>query len=233
MVEGDSASSTTASDGVAMTDGLESAWPETVQVMPFGDSITEAPQYRGALVDLLADNGCDFDMVGTRNRFGETVGDADHEGYARWSAAELAEIAQDRAAKVEPDVVIVHAGTNDLAGGTSPEVTLERLATIVSELQSGSPGTVVIVAQIIPYESDTGEVARFNELVAAFVSEANTDEVNAGEDSAGQVVLVDVNTGFDLARHARDGIHPNDEGGRRLATTFYDALIALNGPCQR
>ncbi len=219
----DLSTSTTADPGVS-TPSTGPAIDDPVAIMAFGDSITEAPQYRAALVDRLTVDGCAFDMVGSRNRFDDEVADADHEGYARWSALELSDIARDRASDASPDIAIVHAGTNDLAGGVEPAIALERLERIVEELRSGAPGISVIVAQIIPYAADQGEVAIFNGLVADFVERTDA--------SAQRVVVADVFTGFVVDEHTRDGIHPNDEGGDRLAAVFDDALRSLGVPCR-
>ncbi len=192
--------------------------------MAFGDSITEGPHYRGALVRLLNERGCAYDMVGTRNRFSSAVGDADHQGYVGWKAEELVSVAGSTVAATSPDVVIVHAGTNDLAGGRRPANVVGHLDSIIAEIRGAQPEVDIIVAMIIPFQGDTGQVAEFNSLVALQVP---TWE----ETGPGRVVLANVYDGFDVNWHTRDGVHPNEAGGERLAIEFMKNLQVLYGGC--
>lgn len=163
-------------------------------------------------------------MVGTRNRFSEVLNDADHEGHERLRASELVGLAQDAAVATRPDVVIVHVGTNDLSAGVRPATVVGSIESIIFELRAGQPDVDIIVAQIIPYPTDSGEVAQYNSLISERLPAWN-------EAGVGRVLAADVNTGYDIDVHSRDGIHPNYVGGERMAGTFFTALEALYGAC--
>ncbi len=198
-------------------------WAGTARIQMIGDSITEAPQTRAALVDQLTERGCPFDMVGTRNRFADEVGDADHDGYEGFSTPQLLELSPDIVQAANPSIVLLHAGTNDLGGGIAPAEAADRMEEMVRTIQVSRPGVTVFVAEIIPLGGATVEVEAFNALLAT--------RLPALSDRRSPVVMVDHFTGFDLAVHSDDDVHPNDAGGARLGAAWADALEGTLGPC--
>jgi len=142
---------------------------ETVSIMPLGDSIT-AWAYRDRLAALLVLDGWNFDMVGSISGGATTDGgpgqdniDLDHEGHTGWSTLNILEGHPDEpdAGRLDewidgadPDVVLLHIGTNDLfrtEDGAKPIA--NRVRQIVDDIVEDRPDRLVLVAEIIPFES--------------------------------------------------------------------------------
>ncbi|MFC1573521.1 hypothetical protein ACFL6M_08000, partial [Candidatus Eisenbacteria bacterium] len=99
-------------------------------IMPLGDSITHGGQgyasYRYPLWFNLEQGGYDVDLVGDLDEiYGSspnltwypdyyTEFDRDHEGHWGWRTDEIADIIVGTVTSNEPDVVLVHLGTNDV-----------------------------------------------------------------------------------------------------------------------
>ncbi len=202
-------------------------------IMPVGDSITEAEgsqnSFRRLLWQQLAEAGFGPDFTGSRdgNRDGPSRDqdfDTEHEGHWGWRADQF--LANDRidqwAADYQPDVLVVHLGTNDLRRGQSIDSTTNEVADIVSRVRSANPAVRVFIAQIIP--TDTALVAQieaFNAAVPALASSLETAE--------SPVYVVDQFSGFDASLDTYDGIHPNDTGEAKMAAAWFASMsVALN-----
>ena len=100
---------------------------ETIQIMPLGDSITEGytdgslPEslkvgYRQTLwLELVSNGYTDFDFIGElSNGWAATPAfDTDHEGLGGWSSATLQEYVYQILELKEPDIILLHIGSND------------------------------------------------------------------------------------------------------------------------
>lgn len=198
-------------------------------IMAIGDSITSGSTgwatYRCYLNGALDDAGVSFEFVGRYSAphgggpYGcPIVFDEDHE--ALWGA-HIQHVIDDVTASVEvlqPDVALVHLGTNDLSHGQRPGETADELGSFVTGLQAVSPDITIMVAQIIPCDTPAGwcteAFSAFNDAVASFVG-LSTDESS--------VIVVDMETGFGLS-DLRDGLHPTDAGDEIMASRWMAAL---------
>ncbi|MEA2025027.1 MAG: SGNH/GDSL hydrolase family protein [Actinomycetota bacterium] len=198
-------------------------------IMAIGDSITSGSTgwatYRCYLNGALDDDEVSFDFVGRNSaphRGGPygcpTVFDEDHE--AMWGA-HIQDVVDDVTTSVgvlQPDVALVHLGTNDLSHGQGPAGTADELGSFVAGLQAVSPDITILVAQIIPCDTPavwcTEDLPAFNDAVASF----------AGLSTGGSsVIVVDMETGFDLS-DLRDALHPTDAGDEIMASRWMAAL---------
>lgn len=199
----------------------------SIRIMPLGDSITEASSgfgsYRYSLWQELTREGFALDFVGSMagtggERSTSEEFDSDHEGHPGWRADEVADKIEGWARSAQPDVVLVHLGTNDLAQGQPPSDVIQDLTTIVGRLRIVNPQLHILLAQIIPMRADgPPDVLKLNEGIAALAAETST--------LASPIESVDQFTGFDHAGMTWDGIHPNREGNRRLAIVWHKALL--------
>jgi lysophospholipase L1-like esterase len=206
-------------------------------IMPIGDSITQGAvgtaTYRCYLDGMLNDAGVAFDLVGSQSTpaYGTEYGcptafDQDHEGYWGGSISRVGSVATPSVEDLQPDVALIHLGTNDIYGGRDPAASASDLASLITELQGVSPDITILVAQIIPCDteqaiplyaglcSDEDVGPAFNDAIAAFTS-LSTDESS--------VIVVDMNTGFGLD-YLRDEWHPNDAGDQFIASRWMTAL---------
>lgn len=218
------------------------------RILPLGDSITQGGQdhasYRYALWFALASSGYDVDFVGTQTEiFGggtpnpgaypaySTSFDRDHEG--RWGQRTdqiLADVAGVVAA-TQPDLVLVHLGTNDIGqlGAAGVVAADTNLRSIFSVIRATRPGVDFLLSRIIPigpgtsYFANASQVGPLNAALGQIAADLDTP--------ASRVLLVDPNAGFDLPSMMQaDGLHPNAAGEAQLASVFRSALATLLSP---
>lgn len=112
----------------------------------------------------------------------------------------------------EPDLVLLQVGTNDLIHqNLSPAEAIEHVGNLVSEIQSIS-STPILVSTIAP-------VAERNE---AHVNPALVTEFNRLLYRTGwrNVQIVNAAGGLLITDLCSDGIHPSNDGYRKLATAW-------------
>ncbi|WP_236670858.1 SGNH/GDSL hydrolase family protein [Streptomyces sp. 7-21] len=201
---------------------------EPVRIMPLGDSITGSPGCWRALLwqDLVAAGHTAIDFVGTLPAQNCGIDhDGDNEGHAGIQAVDMANQNQlpPWLAATNPDIVMMHLGTNDVWGARSTQEILGAFTTLVGQMRDSNPEMEIIVAQIIPMApfncGDCGQrVQELNAALPAWAEEVSTD--------TSPVILVDQWTGFDTATDTYDGVHPNDSGNRKIADAWFPALDA-------
>ena len=198
-------------------------------IMPIGDSITSGETgwstYRCYLDGMLNDAGVSFDFVGSHSApyGGEpygcpTVFDEDHEGWWGFRVNEVIDGVTASVDVLQPDVALIHLGTNDLFYGEEPAQPVSELETFITGLQAVSPDIIILVAQVIPCDEPrtycSDGLPAFNDAVASFAS-MSTDESS--------VIVVDMETGFSLS-DLRDPWHPTDAGDEVIASRWMTAL---------
>ncbi|GAA4470606.1 hypothetical protein GCM10023170_087700 [Phytohabitans houttuyneae] len=204
-----------------------------VRVMPLGDSITAGPGcWRAYLWDRLQRSGyTDVDFVGTQSGGGCAVPlDPDHEGHGGFSATGIADQNQlpPWLSATNPDVVLMHLGTNDMWGGYIPtDNKITALTKLVGQMRANNPNMKIIVAQIIPMGANAcatcpADVIAYNNRIPAWAAGLTTAQ--------SPITVVDQWTGFNTATDTGDGVHPNDAGFQKMAERWYPALVrALGG----
>ena len=91
------------------------------------------------------------DFVGSlRSRHPRPDFDRDHEGHWGWRVDQVLEEVRDWVAAEEPDILLIHLGSNDLFQGQSVSSTLEELEELVDAVRESRPNAMFLVAQIIP-----------------------------------------------------------------------------------
>jgi lysophospholipase L1-like esterase len=118
-------------------------------------------------------------------------------------------------AATNPDIVIMHLGTNDMWGGQTPVSTvLAAYTTLVDQMRANNPTMKIIVAQILPMgppacTACTQAVINLNAAIPGWAADLTT--------SQSPIVVVDQWTGFNITTDTGDGVHPNDAGFRKMA----------------
>lgn len=180
-----------------------------LRILPLGDSITEgAPfTYRYAFAEALADQGVEFDMLGSRHDAGPYAAgwDTDHEGHSGWAIHDLDTRLDGWLADYTPDEVLLHIGTNDLAA--------------IAYGVYGGPhqGAFSYCGPTIPGAAIHDLQSRWNTDLAAIASELSTRQA--------PVRLVDMNTGFSPS-DLHDGLHPGEAASERMAEIFAESVLA-------
>ncbi len=199
---------------------------EPVRIMPLGDSITGSPGcWRAQLWDQLRNNGfTDVDFVGTQAPQGCGFDyDGEHEGHGGALVTTVADQNQlpPWLAATDPDVVLMHFGTNDVWSNRPTEAILAAYTTLVGQMRAQNPAVTVLVAQLIPMNPNGcaecgARVQALNAAIPAWAASVATEQ--------SRVVVVDQWTGFTTATDTYDGVHPNVAGDQKIATTWFPAL---------
>jgi lysophospholipase L1-like esterase len=208
---------TSASAQPSAPDPTGSVASTTLRIMPLGDSITVgvgSPGKNGYRTDLqrrLREAGMPVDFVGSQSE--GTVGDLDHEGHGGWTIERIAGIAGQRLAEYEPDVVLLHAGTNNITRSEDPVSAAAKLSDLIDVVHSRVPAAHVFVARIVgtAVKSETPANRAYNAMIPEIVRAKGP-----------KVHLVDQSTvtGLDIY----DAHHPNEFGYRKMAYNWYEAM---------
>ncbi|HFD87772.1 MAG TPA: hypothetical protein ENJ35_08880 [Gammaproteobacteria bacterium] len=206
------------------------------KIIPVGDSITQSnfehQSYRYQLWKKMVQQNIDFDLIGSQHTNsnqtatgtlpagtvqvpqpavtfnGQTIPfDPDHEGYWGATADEVLVFLKDALPALdEPDIALVHLGTNDVRDGQDNASTIADLKAVITALRGKNPRVIIMLAKIIP--TDTAAVEPLNTLIGGL---STMSTVNS------PVIIVDQYTGFDRIPDTFDGIHPNLSGENKLA----------------
>lgn len=205
-----------------------------VRIMPAGDSLTRGTiglardngGYRGPLWARLARSGRAADFVGAA-RSGPAAIDRDHESWDGITIDELAARLRADLPQHDPEIILLHVGTNDVIQRASPDVMHGRWGALLDGVAARAPRARLVVATLagvraanayrVSPESITAANARLRQLVA--------DRAARGQ----KVQLVDMQArvGKAAADFADDGLHPSDRGHAEMAEVWWQALDQL------
>jgi len=220
---------------VAALIGLRPATPTRAQtplkIMALGDSITGSPGcWRALLWNRLTANGLTgFLPVGTLSPAGCPNDNSWHEGHGGILAIGMANGNQlpPWLAATNPDVVLMHLGTNDSFNhNNTVDMILAAYTTLVGQMRANNPNMKILVAQIIPLYTATTQctdcyqrVVNLNNAIPGWAAGLNTAQ--------SPIIVVDQWTGFNTVTDTSDGIHPNDAGIQKIADKWYPVVAAL------
>jgi len=204
------------------------------RIMPLGDSLTydntyaddEKPRpssqragYRSHLWYMLKDANYTADFVGSQVA-GQGIKppfDPDNEGHPGWTSFDIAEKVYASLIIQQPDIVLLHAGTND---HTTAPSGIESILNQIDYYEENSGKTVrVIVALLMDRRDADGRIPIFNGRLKKLVD----SRIIKGDD----LLLVDMYNGARISNsHYVDPTHPDSFGYRRMAQVWFNALIA-------
>jgi acyl-CoA thioesterase I len=205
----------------------------SLRIMPLGDSITEGESghntYRRVLWQRLKGAGCSVDFVGTQ--YGVSSGyrnspsksppnadfDLDHEGHWDYSVNELLPFVASSVAATQPDIVLIHIGTNDVLAGQSASGIAGEISSLIATLRGGKSDLYIVLAKIIPAAPNTAGTAALNRQIDGIAARMNN--------TTSPVVVVDQASGYSTADNY-DGVHPAPSGEAKLGNRWADAVLA-------
>lgn len=214
-----------------------------VRILLLGDSITQADyahlSYRYWLWMKLIDTGVDFDFVGSMksNLSGDPVWpgymkhsfDRDHEGHWGWRTDQILNGAEgmengklsEWLLDYTPDIVLIHLGSNDIFEGRRYSDIFSDLKQIVETLRADNPNVIILVAKLIPtgYPVANRLIEDFNSGIDPLAAEISTP--------TSPVIVVDQFKDFNPAKNLFDNIHPNKRGEKKMAETWFNALMKV------
>ncbi|OAD41910.1 hypothetical protein LPB72_11520 [Hydrogenophaga crassostreae] len=205
----------------------------TLRIMPLGDSITEGESghntYRRVLWQRLKGAGCNVDFVGTK--YGVSAGyrnspsksppngdfDLDHEGHWDYQVNELLPFVASSVAAAQPDIILIHVGTNDVLAGQGASGIASEISTLINTLRAGKSDVYIVLAKIIPAASNTAGTAALNRQIDGIAARLSS--------TASPVVVVDQASGYSTADNY-DGVHPAPSGEAKLGNRWADTVLA-------
>lgn len=191
------------------------------KILPLGDSITDGfgvpGGYRIELFRLAMAADHDVTFVGDKQNGPDMVDGVsfprNHEGVSGETIQQIADRIPTPGLNDPPHIVLLHAGTNDM--WNTPAGAETRLGALIDELITEAPDALIVVSNIIPWPSMSGEVNTYNSALLPVVEE----RIDAGA----HVLFVDQFEGFPEGE-LDDGIHPDEAGYARMAGKWYDAI---------
>ncbi|MEK8169195.1 SGNH/GDSL hydrolase family protein [Streptomyces sp. M19] len=187
--------------------------------------------WRSELWNQLQDTGyTSVDFVGTLGPQGcGRPYDGDNEGHGGALVTQVADQNQlpGWLAATQPDIVVMHFGTNDVWSAVAPDRILAAYSTLVDQMRQSNPAMRILVAQIIPMNPTTcaecgSRVEALNALIPQWAASTTTE--------ASPVTVVDQWSGFSTSADTYDGVHPNATGDQKMAARWYPALTAQLEP---
>jgi lysophospholipase L1-like esterase len=206
-------------------------------VLPLGDSITEgcctAP-YGGYRIELFRQalaNRKSITFVGALTNGPDSVEGQSfpkrHEGHGGFTISGISGMITNNAlTNYHPHIVLLMIGTNDINGNVDINNAPTRLGTLIDDITTRSPSSLVVVASIIPSRTD-GTNQRFQAYNTSMRSLVQM-RATAGK----HVVFLDnyaaisKDSNYKTALLA-DNLHPNAAGYVILGQSFYGVIGGL------
>jgi lysophospholipase L1-like esterase len=131
--------------------------------------------------------------------------------------------------RTNPDIVMMHLGTNDVWSNRSPLEVTTAFSKLVDQIRSSKSSMKLLVAKIIPMNpsncNECGQrVVALNSAIGSWAAEKTT--------VSSPITVVDAWTGFNTATMTGYGVHPNDAGNKKLADVWYQPLASAIGGWQ-
>lgn len=214
------------------------------RVLCLGDSITQAnPGYRLYLYEMLKAGGYNVVMVGPQKEKAPDGGSLDHAGFGGYTIGPGPSKADEWSngkgnisagiesyLKSDPEVILLLIGTNEFfnIGKLQPDLNPnrdgpKRLAALVDKIHELKPDVKILVGSVLPVAWDANFAKGFN---------TSAEELLKGKPNTW---FVDTSrlVGFVKGDWASDGLHPSQEGHRKLAKVWFDALSQQTDPRPR
>ncbi len=199
-------------------------------VLLLGDSLTAGsrahPGFRVRLAEALLAEHPSLKFVGSEAGFPDdhevSLGDSAlrHEGHWGWRADESLAMLPRWLQQYRADVALVMLGTNDCFQGQAPEATLQELRDIGRALRRANPRLSLVYSRLIPAKVGSPAVGPCLTLVNTGLPALVRDLDSA----AAHAWLADPTVDFDASRDTYDGVHPNDNGGAKMARALETVL---------
>jgi lysophospholipase L1-like esterase len=206
-------------------------------VLPLGDSITfglinggSNGGYRVELFRLAVTNNLSITFVGSGDPNGPSMVEGRpfpkaHEGFSGWTIQQIHNRlfnSPDRGAvDAEPEIVLLHIGTNDMYLGADGAP--QRLGTLIDSLTERLPESLIVVSTIIPFPGSANNVTTYNTALVSVVNE----RISAGK----HVAFVDQFEGFPTGELG-DGVHPTQAGYNRMGAKWFAAISEYLPPLE-
>lgn len=188
-----------------------------ISSITWGAQSSDLNGYRKTLYDKLVALGNSVDFVGGEHTGTGTGWDMDHEGHRAYVITQIQQASGVGIAS-GPNIVLLHAGTNDMNRNIDVNAAPDRLKAMMDEIHRANPHAVFLLCQIIPAPNpDThARINTFNQALADITPSWIKGGLN--------IILVPMSAKLSLS-DIKDDLHPNDGGYIKMADAFYDAIL--------
>ncbi len=200
--------------------------------------------YRQKLYELLDQAGYNFEFVGSENAGEPNVPDGDNAGFPGIKAIELEELLETGLINqvnpfnssynmgdavttgpyldaFNPDVILLHIGTNDVANTTSTHIAniLDEIDAYENRVGKTVPVFLALIIRVTPNDPATQTLNTAVETMAQTrITNGDAIEIVNMETGAGIVYAIDP------AGDMLDGLHPNTTGYDKMGTLWYNHI---------
>lgn len=208
--------------------------PSQLKIMSLGDSITvgvTSPNvafgsYRTKLWQLLTSAGMNIDYVGGGSSGPAELPDHDHEGYSGiWIKDDRIMPGYSLYEKViqslntyDPDLVLLHIGTNDLNNGDSSVLSARKLDELLARIYTTKPDVHLVLALIIQPRTPSKVWQDYNKLA--------TEVANSYAARGYHISTADMSNTLLKSDYA-DRLHPAKSGYDKMAEAWYPAIQTM------
>lgn len=132
---------------------------------------------------------------------------------------------------LEPRLVVLLIGVNDLSRGYSPETVTENIMKIVDGIKSRLPSAAVIVQSVYPVNSVHGKeyASRLTPLISELNSALEALDKEHGYVFVNVYPAIDDGTGSLIREYSDDGLHPNAAGYKAISSVLAPYLKEYSG----
>jgi hypothetical protein len=168
---------------------------------------------------LVQDDGDKIDFVGSLYSGPAELGDRNNEGHIGWTMPELDIYVVNWMRLYQPDIVLLHIGTNDLDHGATAPVMTQSLIKLVGDIYVGKPDTYVVLASLIPTSHGNQEAwANFNASVPGVAA------IYRGQGR--KIISIDMSQAL-TTNDLVDGLHPNSIGNSKMTAVWYPTITSI------
>jgi len=149
--------------------------------------------------------------------------DHDHSARGGRTSAEILAGTSRWIGLLKPEVIIVHAGVNDLTRGLSPNRAADNVASLIRQARAANPDVAVMVTRpAAPAARVRAETVLLGNSISSMAKRVGTGR--------SPVVVVDQATGWNLDRFTVEGdtSHPNRKGEEKIAQRYAEEFLALD-----
>lgn len=198
---------------------------DVCKILPLGDSITYGigfdGGYRVELFKSAHSAGKKITFTGSLSN-GPSMVDGvmfprNNEGHSGWKINQLLPLIPMPALQTPPHIVLLMIGTNDIAQNDDLANAPKRLGALLDKLAMSAPDALIVLATLIPMGSSKA-VETYNAALPDLVSKRAAAGMH--------IQLIDQFKGFPTSELG-DGVHPNQQGYKRMAGVWFAAISEL------
>ncbi|MEE4311936.1 MAG: GDSL-type esterase/lipase family protein, partial [candidate division KSB1 bacterium] len=207
---------------------------QTYKIMPLGNSLSKGiiiddpgdiSGYRDDLQALLDNEQVSYDFVGSQQDGG--FADNEHEGHEGFTADMIRDNLSGWLA-VNPDIVIIHAGTNDITKGQKIDSTVTEIESIVDQIGKNKK---ILLCSILP-RWDASAKDDSTTLLNSKIKNLYYLKIGEGYKIyyVGTNEVFKSNGDWASSTYYSDGVHPSADGYNLMARAIYVSIMnAIKG----